>query len=830
MGGVPPPAADGDIRFALPSGRNYFEPLEEIKLSIHQPAATKIIITDGQGRTYQQMDYAENLSFLVGGALGAHRIQLLDRQGRPLTDQLFWVNTRSILEDDSGYWTDFFAILYGTLFGSNYSGGKVVRYNGKYYRFYSSWFQDHVFVAEAMKYFLPDIQSGIDLYADGQRADGLIWDNYKHPYPQLHSFWEYRFNYGGFTYRPEDEHSSAIFVRIPVENIGEHTFIEGLYYAWKATGDTAWMTSRLEQALKAVRFATSSPWYWNEEQQLLKRPFSIDRWDFQSNLDAQITGKDFMGADLDKTRYGIFYGDNICLANACIWLSEMLREVNRSAEATQIEQLGQDLKQRIDQLAWNGQFYEHWIPVENQQNLDFGVDTRQQVTLSNAMALLRGLTTEQAQAIIATYQRIRTEMPPSSPGEWYLCYPPFEHGWHIPKWEYMNGGVSNIVAGDLALGAFQHGFEAYGLDILERVYQQAKDNGMKLEGAYKGQVASPPVRSFQTLDLQPLAQAALSGEVSGTALPWPGGSKADLSQLPTGLQEFGGVPFEVILPQANEGKSVVVVSGRSPHTERVRLLVGARSQSIYLLHASTAPITAGQLSIIYTDGSRHDRYLHKNEEVGHYWYPTIKPAKSGIPKAIVAWRGAAQEVKEVGIYAFGFEHPYPEKTIDYLELSNPASTDWLVLAATLSDGPHFFPPPITTSIPDHWAAAHVFKATMEGLVGIVNTGLAFDRVRIRPLWSLTNTESVKACAKYEVSQSYCSYQYRLKEDQNCELTFTSTAAFFSLELLLPSATSIANLQLNGQAVKHEQRRQGESIYACLEVQGVGVNRLNWQLN
>ncbi|RMG67587.1 MAG: twin-arginine translocation signal domain-containing protein, partial [Bacteroidetes bacterium] len=451
-GQPPSPLYQGtQLSIPEPRERGYYRPLDELSV-ICTPQAHRYECRDGQGRLYAEGAAQAEVQIELAGALGYHELYLLDRKGRELDRVSFKVDCETFLKDGGGRYADFFDILRETLFSSTYSSGKLVRYNGKYYRYYSSWFQDHVFAAEGLKYFLPDLKTGIELYADAQREDGLIWDNYKHPYPEVQSYWEYRFDYGGFTYRPEDPRSSAIFVRIPVENIGEHTFLEGLYYAWRATGDDAWMRQYLDHALKAVRFATSSPWYWNPDTQLLKRPFSIDRWDFQSDLDARITSKDFMGADLDRTRYGVMYGDNICLANGCQWLAEMLEVAGRTEEAEEMEALAAGLWTRLDALAWDGDFYRHWVPVENKQELDFGVDTNRQITLSNAMALLRGLPHDKAVRIIQTYRDLRDKLPTRTPGEWYLCYPPFERGWHVGKWEYMNGGVSPIVAGDLALG------------------------------------------------------------------------------------------------------------------------------------------------------------------------------------------------------------------------------------------------------------------------------------------------------------------------------------------------------------------------------------------
>lgn len=814
------------IQIEKPKGRSHHEPLETVRVSLSGEAQT-VEIRDGVGQTYYEQPFGKKLSFIVGGALGMQSVLVLDAEGQVLDQAFFPVDTHTQLQESSGQYKVLYDLLYATLFGSTqYSGGKVVRYNHQFYRYYSSWFQDHVFVAEGMKYFLPDLKTGIDLYADGQRADGLIWDNYKHPYPEEQSFWEYRFDYGGFTYRPEDPHSSAIFVRIPVENIGEHTFLEGLYYAWKATGDDQWMAGRLDNALRAVRFATSSPWYWNEEHGLLKRAFSIDRWDFQSDYDAEITGKDFMGVDLDRTRFGIMYGDNICLANGCKWLAEMLRAVGRAPEAEEMKQLSSNLWQRINDLAWNGEFYTHWIPAENEQEVDFGVDINTQVTLSNAMALLRGLPHDKAAAIIRTYQRLREEMPPSAPGEWYLCYPPFPEGWHTPQWEYMNGGVSPIVAGDLALGAFQHGFERYGLDILERLRDLAQKEGNKLDGCYKGAMPETPKRNFTTVSLKQVANTALAAKPYPNAQGWPGGAVADFRALPTGRQTFHGVPFHILGPEAQQGRSCLVVSAQDGFGERVEIPLAQQARSLYFLHTSDAKDLAGTLYLHYTDGSTQAKYIRAGQEVAHYWYPKLKPSQKGIPSTLIAWRGPSAGIEDVGLYAFGMDNPEPGKTIAKLVLYNPMPSRWAIMGLTVSDGPHYFPPPLGSTIPTHWAAAHVLKAFIEGLGGIQSTGKAFEHVRLQPQWALTDAREVELTAKYEASGGYLSYRYRQEGEGRYALHFTTNGQRTEVRLRLPDGKAAQQVLCNSGKTDFKVEKIEESQYVAFSINGVGPHRVN----
>ena len=812
------------LNVAIPSGSQVYQPLDPVKVNIQSPRDIATVkVRDGAGNIYQTLSSSAEISFKAGGVLGYHVIACYNKKDELLDWTVFPVNCKTRLEDEKGEFSDFFNVLYETLTNSSYAHGKTVRYNAKYYKYYSSWFQDHVFVAEAMKYFAEDVKTGIDLYADGQREDGLIWDNYKHPYPDQQSYWEYRFDYGNFVYRPEDNRSTAIFVRVPVENIGEHTFIEGLYYAWKATGDTPWMASKLDNALKAVEFATSSPYYWSTEKKLLKRPYTIDRWDFQSEFDNKLTGRgDMMGVDLDKTRYGIMYGDNICMANACELLSEMLLQVGRSGDADRVKKTGEELWQRINELSWNGRFYRHWYPLDDDHDFDFGVDTSRQITLSNAMALIRGLEHDKCVKIINNYLDIKEEMPASSPGEWYMCYPPAERGWSARKWEYMNGGVSPILAGDLALGAFDHGYEKYGVDILRRLHKLSEKTDHKLEGCYKGKIVEAPSRQFTPVSLEKLANTDLQARGDGSSTDWFGGAEADFRNLPVGKQTMEGIHFNILDPATNNRKACITVGANYDNKGRVQLDVNQKAASVYLLHVADASSLAGVLTLNYRDGSRTSRYIRMGTETGHFWYPVMNVARKGIPPAKIAWKGTAKGIKEIGNYVFGMNNPHPEKEITNIEFYNPESSNWAIFGVTLSDAEHYLKPTIDSTIPEHWAAAHVFKALMEGMAGIRNQGLAFDKVVLAPRWELANVKKVRASARYECSDGYLAYEYVQKSDKHFEIEFTGNTAQTELKFLLPGNKNMGSVKINGVSREFSMETIEESRYACLTINEAGI--------
>lgn len=347
---------------------------------------------------------------------------------------------------------------------ARFSEVQTAFYRDRVYRFFVCWLRDHTHVLKGMKYFAADLRSALELYRDSQRPDGMIWDNI-YPRDKDLSYFEQVFRPGGFQMATADRRFE--FRRIPVEADVEYLYIQGIYDTWWATGDDDWLAGMLDSAMRAMEYYLVSPYRWSQKYGLIKRGFTIDTWDFQSWLDVQRSGH-IMTVDPEWTEFGVMHGDNTGFAQSCRLLARMLRRVGREEEARRFAALAEEIKARLDRVSWNGRFYTHHVPENPAVDRSaLGGDLGNQLSLSNAYALNRGLTHEQCKAIIQEYQRIRQDLPPGAAGEWYTIYPPFErfNDGHSGKWEYMNAGIITIVAGELARGAFEHGFEEYGLDI-----------------------------------------------------------------------------------------------------------------------------------------------------------------------------------------------------------------------------------------------------------------------------------------------------------------------------------------------------------------------------
>ncbi len=825
-----------EIQTSQPENGMYFTPLEEVTISgLPQDAVLRVL--DGTGDVYVEKDVKGDAVFKVGGALGRHTVIVESAEDIMILDG-FKVNCETRFDDGDDWFSHLLNILFYTVSSTNYRRGTVVRLNGKNYTYMSSWIYDHMHGMLGLQYYQDGIKDMVDLFAEGQREDGMIHDNFKHEYSH-NSNWSLRFDYGNFVKVPENPDSSQIFVRIPLENSCEYYFIEMLYRAWKATGDTKWMQDKLDKCLKAVEYATSNPYRWSEELQLMKKGYSIDMWDFQSDYDKALVGGDSMKVTLEDTHFNIFYGDSARMAFSCRCLAEMLDHVGRSDESAKMRELADGLKERVDKVSWRGTHYQHMVPLEpDALERDFGdVDTTKQVTLHNAYLLNRGVTHQQAVAIIKTYQRIHQEMPESSPGEFYTCYPPFEKGFSAPKWNYMNGGVTTIAAGALAHGAFEHGFEDYGVDILKRMRDFAAERGNQFPGCYKGAIEPAPERSFTTLDMRGIVNADFHGDRGKTALGWTDEGDNDLRNMPVGKQVFEEIPFDVINPEENDWKACLGISRLDKFAQKAELPVGQKAQSIYLLHTKGGGNYVGMMRVVFADGTEELHHIADHAlngdgpAIGNWWGPSVNEPRVGIPHLKVAWRGENPVCNNVGVYAYGYNNPHPDKEIEKIcfDLPNDNSVSrWMILGVTLSDAEVYFEPTIESTIPAQWGAGDMYHAFVEGLAGIQDHGVAFSKARIVPRWEAAGKDEVHATFRYASSEGYVSYHYK-KDEVNGKkeymLEFTGAAKDTLVEMLLPSGVDTCNVTLDGQNVNAEIRKVEASRYAMIPVEGSGVHKV-----
>ena len=309
------------------------------------------------------------------------------------------------------------------------------------------WIRDHSDILRAGVYTHADVTSAVDLFADHQAASGRVFDY--------------------VTTEPGTEPENwEKWVRVPVEADVEYRFVAAAFLAWQATGDDAWIERRLPALERALTYTLTHPWRWDEASGLVKRAFTVDTWDFDYTagrtpwLNFQIT---------DDTFWGLMHGDQSGFALAAERLGVLYAHVGRQKDADRWTRVAAGVRERANALLYNGRFYTHFHALTP---LDVpGVDAAEQLSLSNPMAITRGMAThEMAVAILAEYRRRRTST--GAFAEWFSIDPPFPTGAfgdeRLVPGSYINGGVMPLVGGEIARAAFAHGAEDYGLATLRQ--------------------------------------------------------------------------------------------------------------------------------------------------------------------------------------------------------------------------------------------------------------------------------------------------------------------------------------------------------------------------
>ncbi len=746
---------------SLKLSRNSCRPLDDIAVRLPRGAALRVL--DGDGVTYHE----GGSPFCASGALGTHTILALNSEGRLVGTGSFRVEASTEIRDKKGEFGPLLKNLALTMEQScNADGARQATVDGKTYRFYICWLRDHTHTLKGMQYFEAAPKSAVELFADTQRADGMIYDLI-HPKNELQGWRDHVFAKGHFIRTlGSDGPRQYSLQRIPVENDVEYLFIECLYRTWRSTGDTAWMSRYLENAIRAVAYATTDPYRWSSKFKLPKRGYTIDTWDFMHGDDARVSGGENL-VDNEKTSFGIMHGDVTGLAASCRHLATMLRASDRKNEAPAFERLADQLMKRLDTLSWNGRFYRHHVSENPNFKRNVGpVDETAQITLSNAYALDRGIGEDKCRAIIQSYRKLKREMPKASPGEWYTCYPPFEKGFnpHAPMWQYMNGGVTTIVAGELARGAFAHGDPEYGVDILRRIGKLADRHGGHLHVCFNGNPQTrPPKRKMTVVDLARQSNISAVWKTSGG---W-GDKNNDLGGLPVGRHTFMGVPFKL------SGNGIGIGNTGAGFAREVIVPIQAEFASAYLLHTARGAGMVGEFEVRYGDGTSLVQPIQTGGQVGNWFMPPKGPATAsccppgtpaGWPAYQLAWNGANASFKSVGVFLWGWNNPNPAKTVSALVFrSTCANAQWWIPSVTLSDAPVWFPQSdLSYGIPDAWGAAAVVTALLEGLVGVRDDDIAMRKTTLAPQWELCGESEAEATVKYEASGGYVSYRWRKK--------------------------------------------------------------------
>ena len=369
-----------------------------------------------------------------------------------------------------------YAILLDSLRKQMAGEAYTVNLGGRDRTVFASWIRDHVHVTKAMKYWAPDLKSHLEFYLEQQTPEGLYYDYYDPVTdPDI-----VRLNVFDHRYWKVLPGGKVQMVRLPLEADLEYLLVEGVYHYWQATGDLAFVKQWLPALEKGMAYSMNDPLRWSRKFRLVKRAYTLDTWDFQNPLGAtEVYRFDPRPAEMEKqifnidenTPMGIMHGDNSGMYAAFRQLATMHRALGDAADGDIWDREAETLRVRANTVCWNGRFYAHFVEDDPMPAHLSHIDQKNILSLSNSYDVNRGLPTEEmAESIIQTYLDLKEKTRNESFAEWFSIYPAVKpHYSGYAPGSYVNGGVLTIVAGELAKAAFQHGYENYGVDILNRI-------------------------------------------------------------------------------------------------------------------------------------------------------------------------------------------------------------------------------------------------------------------------------------------------------------------------------------------------------------------------
>ncbi len=348
-----------------------------------------------------------------------------------------------------------------TLRSNIYEDRSLVFIDGKILMTDKNWIRDHVHVMKAMRHWEYDLKSFLDFIINTQRADGQFYELIKQ---MDDGHWRF-VNEDCRVFYPDDNLS---LVRLELEADVEYIVVEGAYYLYKTTGDDEWLRTVLPKLEKGIDYDTSDPKRWDAGHGLVKRPYTIDTWDFTYMPGAGTNRR----IDPD-TPMAIMHGDNSGVYQAMNQLAWFNRRLGNEEKAKSWETRAAVLRENMFRYLWNGKFFIHQLPLGNS---GLGEDETLKLSLSNTYDVNRGVTDlAQSRSIIEEYMSRRGKT--DCFAEWFTIDPPYEQFYSYPKGRYVNGAVSPFTAGELAKAAFNNGYEEYGWSIITRFMELAERDG-----------------------------------------------------------------------------------------------------------------------------------------------------------------------------------------------------------------------------------------------------------------------------------------------------------------------------------------------------------------
>jgi hypothetical protein len=200
--------------------------------------------------------------------------------------------------------------------------------------------------------------------------------------------------------------------------------------------------------------------------------------------------------------------------------------------------------------------------------------------------------------------------------------------------------------------------------------------------AYSGQP------SFNYLDLSKMVNRGVTESFDDSSVKVQDlQEKIGFKNIPAGLQTFRGIPFQILNPVQNNGRSYVVLKGhhQSEFPEAVSIPAGhLKTAELYFLHTcrwgGTAPdIKVAEYDVVYDDGQVVVIPLHVGLEISNFWY------SDDTSVSFIAWWNQYKNA-DMGINLFPWKNPRPGVSIQSIIFKSASKMPIPILfAITASD-------------------------------------------------------------------------------------------------------------------------------------------------
>ncbi|WP_294507637.1 beta-galactosidase trimerization domain-containing protein [uncultured Victivallis sp.] len=180
-------------------------------------------------------------------------------------------------------------------------------------------------------------------------------------------------------------------------------------------------------------------------------------------------------------------------------------------------------------------------------------------------------------------------------------------------------------------------------------------------------------RSCVPLDLSDTANMGFRDDAAGDRKGgWTDQGAMDFREFPTGKQTFAGVPFQVIDPAGNDGKSCIVLAGTVKYfpQESADIKVGGLVKNLYFLHTAAWGGQKGrqfEYRVTYKDGTTAVIPVNGGSECADWVGNT--PISNG---SIVAETAKPNGVK-IGAYVTSWKNPHPDKPVQSIKAVSAAA-------------------------------------------------------------------------------------------------------------------------------------------------------------